>query len=169
MSLELSTFLVPIHLGYFGDSGDYWVARSYLQYRRRDHQESKRRRVYQNSRVNLNLTSKKLKDNVLWHFPIGFDLNRKNMIICHLAKFLFFFYLLYLCIISRIFVKKSKWYLWYNFFSHFFDMVLFLTIIFSAPKSSINSLWSYIFISVRNYQLYLNIIPIIPKKIFKIV
>ena len=50
------------------------------------------------------------------------------------------------------------------FFSHFFDMVLFLTIIFSSPKSSINSLWSYIFISVRNDQLYLNRIPIIPKQ-----
>ena len=56
MSLELSTFLVPIHLGYFGD---YWVARSWDKSKRRrdhqeskqrrDHQESKRRRVYQKS------------------------------------------------------------------------------------------------------------------------
>ena len=44
------------------------------------------------STVNLNLTLKNLEDNVLWHFPIGFDLKRKNMTICHLAKFLFFLY-----------------------------------------------------------------------------
>ena len=44
------------------------------------------------STVNLNLTLKNLEDNVLWHFPLGFDLKRKNMTICHLAKFLFFLY-----------------------------------------------------------------------------